>query len=115
MKAYAKAIVGALVAAASFAAPVVDDGLAPSEVLGILLAALVGFQTVYWTSNTPTPPRVDVAARLAGPVRVPIDLPFTGPYRGQKTIPGTTLPGVPPEPLDGPNEDYDPPGNQSPR
>lgn len=53
MKGYAKAIVGGLVAALSFAVPVVDDGLAVSEVLGITLAALVGFQGVYWTRNLP--------------------------------------------------------------
>jgi len=47
----AKAYVGALVAALSYAVPVVDDGLLPSEALGIILAALVGFQAVYWVSN----------------------------------------------------------------
>ena len=47
----AKAYVGALVAALSYAVPVVDDGLLPSEGLGIILAALVGFQAVYWVSN----------------------------------------------------------------
>lgn len=53
IKPYAKAIAGALVAGLSFAVPVVDDGLATSEVLGIMLAALVGFQSVYWTRNAP--------------------------------------------------------------
>lgn len=47
----AKAIVGGLVAGLSFAIPVVDDGLVPSEVLGIALATLTGFTAVYWTSN----------------------------------------------------------------
>ena len=55
MTGYLKAIVGALVAALSYAIPVIDDGLAASEVLGIVLAAVVGFQAVYWTSNDPQP------------------------------------------------------------
>ena len=50
----AKAYVGGAVAALSYAVPVVDDGMLPSEVLGVLLAALVGFQAVYWVSNPPT-------------------------------------------------------------
>lgn len=45
----AKAIVASAVAGLSFAIPVVDDGLAASEALGIVLAAIVGFQAVYWT------------------------------------------------------------------
>ena len=49
----AKAWVAAAVAALSFAVPVVDDGIVVSEVLGILLAALVAWQGVYWTKNTP--------------------------------------------------------------
>jgi len=48
----AKAYVGAAVAALSYAVPVVDDGILPSEALGVVLAALVGFQAVYWVSNT---------------------------------------------------------------
>jgi len=50
----AKAYVGALVAALSYAVPIVDDGLLPSEAVGIVLAALVGFQAVYWVSNPPS-------------------------------------------------------------
>ena len=50
----AKAIMGAVVAGLSFAVPVVDDGVLLSEALGIALAALVGFQGVYWVSNTGT-------------------------------------------------------------
>lgn len=46
-----KAWVAGLVAALSFAAPVVDDGLVASEVLGVALAAVAGFQAVYWTTN----------------------------------------------------------------
>lgn len=53
IKPYAKAIVGGAVAALAFAGPVVDDGLTVSEVLGIVLAGLVGFQGVYWTKNLP--------------------------------------------------------------
>lgn len=48
---YAKAIVGALVAAASFAIPVVDDGLVASEALGILVAALAAFTAVWGVPN----------------------------------------------------------------
>lgn len=47
----AKAYVGAAVAGLSAAVPLVDDGLTRSEVLGIALAALAGFQGVYWTTN----------------------------------------------------------------
>ena len=47
----AKAWVAALVAGLSFAVPVVDDGVVVSEVLGIVLAALVAWQGVYWTPN----------------------------------------------------------------
>ena len=55
---YAKAIVGALVAGASFAIPVVDDGLVASEVLGILVAALVAFTAVWGVPNAdPHPPQ----------------------------------------------------------
>lgn len=46
-----KAIVAGLVAGISYAVPVVDDGLVPSEGLGIALAALVAWQAVYWTPN----------------------------------------------------------------
>lgn len=51
MKKQMKAIVAGLVAGLSFAVPVVDDGVLPSEGLGIVLAALIGWQAVYWTSN----------------------------------------------------------------
>lgn len=47
----AKAYVAAAVAALSAAVPLVDDGLTSSEVLGVIAAALVAFQTVYWTTN----------------------------------------------------------------
>ncbi len=49
---YAKAIIGGLVAAISFAVPVVDDGLLVSEVLGILLAGLVGSGLTYAVPNS---------------------------------------------------------------
>lgn len=52
-KAAAKAVVGGVVAALSYAVPIVDDGLSTGEGLGIALAAVVGFQAVYWTTNTP--------------------------------------------------------------
>lgn len=48
---YAKALLGGLVAALSFAIPVVDDGLIASEVLGILLAGLTGTGLVYAVPN----------------------------------------------------------------
>ena len=48
---YYKAIVGALVAALSFAVPIVDDGLVPSEVIGIVLAFLVGLGATYAVPN----------------------------------------------------------------
>lgn len=46
-----KAIVAGLVAGLSFLAPGVDDGLLWSEGIGAVLATLVGWQAVYWTSN----------------------------------------------------------------
>ena len=51
---YAKAILAAVIAAISFAVPVVDDGLTPSEVLGIILAGLVALGSVYAIPNKPT-------------------------------------------------------------
>lgn len=51
MNHYAKAIVGGIIAALSFAIPVVDDGLLVSEVLGILLAGLTGTGLVYAVPN----------------------------------------------------------------
>jgi len=42
-----KAVLAGLVAAISFAIPVVDDGLVASEVLGIILAGLTGLGVVY--------------------------------------------------------------------
>lgn len=53
MNAYAKAILAGIVAALSFAVPVVDDGLAVSEVLGIILAGLTGTGLVYAIPNRP--------------------------------------------------------------
>lgn len=50
----AKAWVGGTIAAAAFLGPVVDDGLAVSEGLGVLGAFLVAFQAVYWTTNQDT-------------------------------------------------------------
>lgn len=51
MKGQAKALVAGAIAAISFAVPVVDDGVVPSEVGGILLAFIVAWQGVYWVSN----------------------------------------------------------------
>jgi hypothetical protein len=48
---YAKAVTAAVVAGASFAIPVVDDGLTTSEVLGIAVAALTAFGTVWGIPN----------------------------------------------------------------
>ena len=51
VKPYAKAVVAALVAGASFAIPVIDDGLVPSEVLGIAVATLTAFGVVFAVPN----------------------------------------------------------------
>jgi hypothetical protein len=48
-----KAWVAGALAALAFAVPVVDDGVSLGEALGIALAALAGFQGVYWTTNKP--------------------------------------------------------------
>lgn len=47
----AKAYMAAAVAAGSFLAPVVDDGLLASEAIGCLVAGLTAWQVVYWTPN----------------------------------------------------------------
>lgn len=51
MKGQLKAIVAGVIAALSFAIPVVDDGVVPSEVGGILLAGVIAWQSVYWIKN----------------------------------------------------------------
>jgi hypothetical protein len=51
MRRYAKAIAGGLTTSLGFAIPLVDDGLLPSECLGIVAAFVAGFQAVYWTRN----------------------------------------------------------------
>lgn len=53
---YRKAIVGGTAAALSYAIPVVDDGLLASEVLGIVLAGLIGSGLVAAVSNAPAEP-----------------------------------------------------------
>lgn len=53
MRPYAKAILAGLAAAISFAIPVVDDGITPSEGLGILLAGLTAGGVVYTVPNKP--------------------------------------------------------------
>jgi hypothetical protein len=54
-KRYAKAFAGGIVAAASFAIPVVNDGLVPSEALGIVVAFFAGLGIVYQVKNQPMP------------------------------------------------------------
>ena len=54
VKPYAKAFTGAVVAGASFAIPVIDDGLTASEVLGITVAALTAFGMVWGVPNKDT-------------------------------------------------------------
>lgn len=51
MKGQLKALTAGVVAGLSFAIPVVDDGVVPSEVGGILLAFVVAWQSVYWVKN----------------------------------------------------------------
>lgn len=51
IKPYAKAALAGVIAALSFAIPVVDDGLAVSEGLGIVLAGLIGLGVVYRVPN----------------------------------------------------------------
>lgn len=48
---YAKAFAGGLATALAYAMPVVDDGLLPSEGLGIALAFLTGLGVVYGVPN----------------------------------------------------------------
>ena len=52
LKPYLKSLVGGLTAGISFAIPVVDDGVLPSEGLGIVLAFLVGLGVVYAVPNS---------------------------------------------------------------
>ena len=63
-KGTAKATVAAVIAAGSYLAPVVDDGLLPSEAIGALLAGLIAWQAVYWTPRGP-----QVVSRITGRVR----------------------------------------------
>lgn len=51
IKPYAKSLLAGTIAAISFAIPCVDDGLVPSEVLGIVLAGLTGLGVVYAVPN----------------------------------------------------------------
>jgi hypothetical protein len=50
---YAKAVASGLASALAFAIPVIDDGLVPSEGLGIGLAFLVGLGVTYAVPNKP--------------------------------------------------------------
>lgn len=56
MKSYAKSIMAGLAAAISFAIPVVDNGITPSEGLGILLAGLTAGGIVWTVPNKPATP-----------------------------------------------------------
>lgn len=47
LRPYAKAVAASIAAGIAFAVPVVDDGLKPSEILGILGAGLAGAGIVY--------------------------------------------------------------------
>jgi hypothetical protein len=53
IKPYAKSVLAGTISAISFAIPVVDDGLRPSEILGIALAGLIGLGVVYAVPNKP--------------------------------------------------------------
>ena len=53
-------------AALAYAIPVVDDGLVPSEALGIVLAGLTGWSAVYWA---PMKDRASTARTGVGRVR----------------------------------------------
>lgn len=66
---YAKAIVAALIAGASFAIPVVDDGLTTSEGLGIAVAALTALATVWAVPNARTRRRLKASDVPHEPIR----------------------------------------------
>jgi hypothetical protein len=48
---YAKAVVGGVIMGVTAAVPLVDDGLSVKDGLIIFLAAVAGFNGVYWTPN----------------------------------------------------------------
>lgn len=54
---YAKALVGALIAALSALIPVMEDGLTTTEVLTAVVAALVGLSAVFAVPNQAPPGR----------------------------------------------------------
>lgn len=60
----AKAYVAAAIAACSYLAGVVDDGIAASEALTTVGAALAAWQGVYWTPNA-----ARVVRRITGSLR----------------------------------------------
>lgn len=90
---YAKALVGALLAAATCAIPLVDDGLTPSEGLSILVAALTVLAGVWAWPNAKSseqldyedelraqePPVVPERALPDGGSGIQSDLPSRGP------------------------------------
>ncbi|MEL4357021.1 MULTISPECIES: hypothetical protein [unclassified Luteococcus] len=61
---YAKAILGGLLAAATCAIPLVDDGLTPSEALSILVAALTVLAGVWAIPNAKTSSQLDYEDEL---------------------------------------------------
>ena len=52
-KRYAKALAAGIVAACSFAIPIVNDGVTTSEALGIVVAFFAGLGIVYQVRNAP--------------------------------------------------------------
>ena len=63
IKPYLKSLVSGLTAGISYAIPVVDDGVLPSEGLGIVLAFLVGLGVVYAVPNSTYEPKHDDSKR----------------------------------------------------
>lgn len=53
IKPYLKAVAGGIATGLAFAIPVVDNGIVPSEALGIALAVLTGAGIVYGVPNKP--------------------------------------------------------------
>lgn len=92
VKPYAKAVTAAVVAGASFAIPVVDDGLIASEILGIAVAALTAFGTVWAVPN-----RDPKAEHQDESVQPPAEQPAVGPEHvvivADKPLPPSTPQG----------------------
>lgn len=89
---YAKAIVGAAVAAlASAQASLLSPGITVSEWITIALAGLGTFGTVYVTTNQTTEAR---------PVNVTVNRPDPPTWTSTRTTTTPPAPGVPPVPPD---------------